>query len=46
MSDKDLSFYKRETALGHVGSDPQSFDGVVNPPIFHASTILFPDVKK
>ncbi len=28
------------TELGHVGRDPHKYDGVVNPPVYHASTIL------
>ncbi len=45
MSVKDLSSLKRETALGNVGRDPDRFEGVVNPPVFHASTIVYPSVK-
>jgi cystathionine beta-lyase len=46
MSAKDLSKYKRETVLGNVGRDPDRFEGVVNPPVFHASTILYSSVKE
>ncbi|MEM6464044.1 MAG: cystathionine beta-lyase [Pseudomonadota bacterium] len=31
------------TKLAHAGNDPQDFHGFVNPPIVHASTVLFPD---
>ena len=31
------------TRLAHVGNDPHSFYGFVNPPVVHASTVLFPD---
>jgi cystathionine beta-lyase len=31
------------TRLSHIGNDPHSFHGFVNPPVVHASTVLFPD---
>ena len=31
------------TRLAHSGHDPRSFFGFVNPPVVHASTVLFPD---
>ncbi|HEX2147562.1 MAG TPA: cystathionine beta-lyase [Pseudorhizobium sp.] len=31
------------TRLAHIGHDPHSFHGFVNPPVVHASTVLFPD---
>lgn len=31
------------TRLAHGGHDPASFHGFVNPPVVHASTVLFPD---
>lgn len=31
------------TRLAHSGHDPASFHGFVNPPVVHASTVLFPD---
>ncbi|MBT4038705.1 MAG: cystathionine beta-lyase [Rhodospirillales bacterium] len=34
-----------DTTLIHAGRDPQRFEGAVNTPIFHASTILFPDAQ-
>ena len=33
------------TRLAHMGNDPQEFFGFVNPPVVHASTVLFPDAK-
>ncbi len=33
--------YKADTLLGHLGRDPKAFHGAVNPPVYHASTILF-----
>lgn len=32
---------KVDTRLGHLGRDPKANHGVVNPPVYHASTILF-----
>jgi len=31
------------TRLAHIGYDPADFFGFVNPPVVHASTVLFPD---
>lgn len=31
------------TRLAHVGNDPRDYFGFVNPPVVHASTVLFPD---
>lgn len=36
--------YHIETELGHAGRDPMTYDGVVNPPVYHASTILSPNL--
>lgn len=33
------------TRLAHVGYDPRQFHGFVNPPVVHASTVLFPDAR-
>lgn len=33
------------TRLAHAGYDPRSFHGFVNPPVVHASTVLFPDAR-
>lgn len=33
------------TRLAHAGHDPHSFHGFVNPPVVHASTVLFPDAR-
>ena len=37
MSDKD-------TLLAHAGLDPFGNHGIINPPVYHASTICFPTV--
>ena len=31
------------TRLAHSGNDPRDFFGFVNPPVVHASTVLYPD---
>ncbi|MBD9372411.1 cystathionine beta-lyase [Rhizobium sp. ARZ01] len=31
------------TRLAHIGNDPMDFHGFVNPPVVHASTVLFPN---
>ena len=31
------------TRLAHAGHNPRDFHGFVNPPVVHASTVLFPD---
>jgi cystathionine beta-lyase len=36
---------KQDTKLAHAGRDPLAFHGFVNPPVVHASTVLFPDTK-
>ncbi len=35
---------KPDTLLTHAGRHPEQNHGVVNPPVYHASTILHPDV--
>src|SRR5262249_16465808 len=34
-----------EAVLEHAGRDPASNYGVVNPPVYHASTIIFPTLE-
>jgi cystathionine beta-lyase len=36
---------KDDTAMVHLGREPEMHQGIVNPPVYHASTILFPTVK-
>lgn len=33
------------TRLAHCGHDPHSYHGFVNPPVVHASTVLYPDYE-
>ena len=35
---------KPDTLVTHGGLDPQAHHGIVNPPVYHCSTVLFPDV--
>jgi len=39
-NDKTLGI---NTRLAHSGYDPRDYHGFVNPPVVHASTVLFPD---
>ena len=36
---------KLDTVLVHAGRHPDDFHGFVNPPVVHASTVLFPNVE-
>jgi cystathionine beta-lyase len=36
---------KDATIIAHAGRDPRAHHGIVNPPVYHASTILFPTVE-
>ena len=33
------------TRLAHLGNDPRDFHGFIQPPVVHASTVLFPDAR-
>lgn len=46
MDKKKLRKYRRETILANVGRDPESNLGIVNPPVYHASTVLFPTLDE
>jgi cystathionine beta-lyase len=39
MIDRPL---KDDTVIGHAGNHPARHHGIVNPPVYHASTVLFP----
>jgi len=47
MKDKDglLQNAGINTRLSHIGNDPSEYHGFVNPPVVHASTVLFPNAK-
>jgi cystathionine beta-lyase len=36
---------RRETRIVHVGSHPEKFRGAMNPPVYRASTVVFPTVE-
>ena len=38
--------FRRDTLLAHVGGSPTDRHGAVNPPVYRASTILFPTVAE
>lgn len=42
---KDFSDKGIHTRLAHIGNDPRDYFGFVNPPVVHASTVLFPDAE-
>ena len=33
---------KEDTLIAHAGRHPEDNHGIVNPPVYHASTVLFP----
>ncbi|WP_245408364.1 cystathionine beta-lyase [Zhengella mangrovi] len=43
MAPEDEKTMGINTRLAHAGHDPRSFHGFVQPPVVHASTVLFPD---
>ena len=43
--DSDGSIYGINTRLAHIGYDPRDYHGFVNPPVVHASTVLFPNAE-
>ncbi|MCV0396322.1 MAG: cystathionine beta-lyase [Rhizobiaceae bacterium] len=43
MSDGERERQGPNTRLAHAGWNPRDFHGFVNPPVVHASTVLFPD---
>jgi cystathionine beta-lyase len=47
MTDRDglLQNAGINTRLSHIGNDPSDYHGFVNPPVVHASTVLFPNAK-
>src|SRR5258708_37931718 len=36
---------KPETRLVNAGRDPKDYHGFVNPPVYHASTVLYPTAE-
>ncbi len=39
-----MTDHRPDTLLVHAGRDPHAHQGFVNPPVFHASTVLWPSV--
>jgi cystathionine beta-lyase len=37
--------YRLDTRLMRIGNNPDDFHGFINPPVVHASTVLFPDYE-
>ena len=38
--------FNQDTVLTHAGNKPHEHRGVINPPVYRASTILFPTVEE
>ena len=36
---------KEDTRIVTLGRDPAHNHGIINPPVYHASTVLFPTVQ-
>jgi len=45
MSKKPKGPIKTDTRLVTSGRDPQAYHGFVNPPVYHASTLLYPTAE-
>jgi len=42
----DLDEFRRDTVALHAGRDPDGNHGVVNPPVYHCSTVIFKTVEE
>jgi len=42
---KKKSKTRRDTRIASAGLDPHGNGGIINPPVYHTSTVLFPTVK-
>jgi len=42
---KPQTQYRQDTRLTHIGNHPDEYHGFVNPPVVHASTVLYPDYE-
>jgi len=45
MSNSGQDNQGTNTLLAHIGNNPPDYYGFVNPPVVHASTVLFPDAE-
>jgi cystathionine beta-lyase len=43
MREREYSRMGANTRLAHAGNNPHDYYGFVNPPVVHASTVLYPD---
>lgn len=43
---KDISQFSFDTQALHAGRDPDNNHGVVNPPVYHCSTVIFQSVEE
>ena len=44
-ADSSMENKKQDTRLTHAGRDPHANFGIVNPPVYHCSTVLFPTLE-
>ena len=42
----DFLNLQRDTQILHAGRDPDSNHGVVNPPVYHCSTVIFKSLEE
>ncbi|MBV9583846.1 MAG: cystathionine beta-lyase, partial [Alphaproteobacteria bacterium] len=38
--------YRKDTLLTHLGRNPEAQHGAINPPVYHASTILSKNIAE
>jgi cystathionine beta-lyase/cystathionine gamma-synthase len=38
--------YRKDTLLTHLGRNPEAQNGAINPPVYHASTILSKNIAE
>ena len=38
--------FAQDTQIVHLGRDPEAYHGIVNPPVYHASTFIFKSVEQ
>ena len=38
--------YKKDTVIVTAGREPEKNHGILNPPVYHASTISFPTIEE
>lgn len=45
-AEESMKDVKKDTTLNHAGRDPRANHGIVNPPVYHCSTVLFPTLAE